>query len=55
MVRRDTKRTGGRAMTLKCKSCIYRRKDMKKFLYYCKKRHIRVGKQRKFCELYEPK
>lgn len=27
-------------MALKCKTCIYRKKDMKKFLFYCKKRHI---------------
>lgn len=40
---------------LKCKTCIYRKKDMKKFLFYCKKRHIRVGERRKSCELYEPK
>lgn len=39
----------------KCKTCIYRKKDMKKFLFYCKKRHIRVGERRKSCELYEPK
>lgn len=42
-------------MTLKCKTCIYRKKDMKKFLFYCKKKHIRVGERRKSCELYEPK
>lgn len=42
-------------MALKCKACIFRKKDMKKFLFYCKKRHIRVGKRRKSCELYEPK
>ncbi len=42
-------------MALKCKTCIYRKKDMKKFLFYCKKRHIRVGERRKSCELYEPK
>nr|DAT77938.1 MAG TPA: hypothetical protein [Caudoviricetes sp.] len=42
-------------MTLKCKTCIYRKKIMKKFLFYCKKGHIRIGKQRKYCELYEPK
>ena len=44
-----------RIMTLKCKTCIYRKKDMKKFLFYCKKKHIRVGERRKSCELYEPK
>ncbi len=42
-------------MALKCKTCIYRKKDMKKFLFYCKKKHIRVGERRKYCELYEPK
>lgn len=42
-------------MALKCKTCIYRKKDIKKFLFYCKKRHIRVGERRKSCELYEQK
>jgi len=42
-------------MKLKCKTCFYRRKDFKTGLFYCKRRHIRVGIRRKFCELYEPK
>nr|CAI9751223.1 hypothetical protein WMHIBSEC_WMHIBSEC_CDS_0047 [Caudoviricetes sp.]CAI9751776.1 hypothetical protein AZFZUZMX_AZFZUZMX_CDS_0047 [Caudoviricetes sp.] len=41
--------------SLTCKSCLYRRLNSKTLCYYCKKRKIRIGKHRKFCEMYEPK